>query len=357
MFSFEVALLAAAGPSPWYERVAHSLPRIGEILAALVTAITLLGLGRSVLRRTIWRRRDRYARLGRLGTQAQLSFFTSVLGEPPAQRRSFMSNMTAYDDRGQPVPDNSLFVEAVWIDRDYFVHAYADADESVVAYSVTTRSTRFRPTFRPPWGQTVQRGWLMTKLGRPYRVERARAVKLARTRFSEMQRPDHASSWVGAHNWHYYEAVWGGNPGYYQWFVYSINDAGAGAWVGDAQWEESMHNFQWGFAQLEAAQRAADPKLALQQAAIAADAGQPDDFAEMNDDEFEAYLTSLAAQEEEPLPANWLRFRHATRPNTYTVISPALALDDYPGGEGKLWTYPIIFGANGHRVQTVAGAG
>ena len=41
--------------------------------------------------------------------------------------------------------------------------------------------------------------------------------------------------------------------------------------------------------------------------------------------------------------------------NTYTVISPLLALDDYPGSEGTLRSYPTIFGASGHHVRTVAG--
>jgi hypothetical protein len=54
------------------------------VAALLVFAATLRGW----YRRTIGRRRDRYRRLARLGTNAQLSFFTSVLGEPPAIRRT-----------------------------------------------------------------------------------------------------------------------------------------------------------------------------------------------------------------------------------------------------------------------------
>lgn len=349
------AAFAAAQASPWYDRAAGSLPRVGEILVALIAAITLAGLARSVGNRTLNRRRDRYARFRRLGTNAQLSFFTSVLGEPPAMRRSLVSDITLYNDQGDAYHEPRGFIEAIWIDRDYYVHAYADTDETVVAYSVTTRSKRFRPKLRPPWGESIARGRIMTSLGRPYRTKRAPTVKLGKTRFSTLPTPQHASSWIGAHNWHYYEAVWGGNPGYYQWYVYSINDSGARAWDDESPWEHEMYDFAWGFAQLGDGQQPADPKLALQQAAIRAGLDQPDEFSEMSDEEFEASLATLAQREDDPLPAQWTAFRRSTRPNTYTIIAPALALDDYPGGGGKLWTYPVVFGASGHRVRTVAG--
>ena len=111
--------------------------------------------------------------------------------------------------------------------------------------------------------------------------------------------------------------------------------------------------------------RAVDPKLALTQAALVADAGegeggtinQQEEFADMSDEEFEESLATLAEEEEEPLPDYWAAFRRRARINTYTVLSPALAIDDYPGGEGQLQTYPIVFGVNGHRVRTVTGDG
>jgi hypothetical protein len=39
--------------------------------------------------------------------------------------------------------------------------------------------------------------------------------------------------------------------------------------------------------------------------------------------------------------------------NTYTVIGPDLALDDYPGAEGRLDQYPVTFGVNDYRVRTL----
>jgi hypothetical protein len=37
------------------------------------------------------------------------------------------------------------FIECFFIDRDYYVQAILDADETVFAFSVTTRSPRFAP--------------------------------------------------------------------------------------------------------------------------------------------------------------------------------------------------------------------
>lgn len=47
--------------------------------------------------------------------------------------------------------------------------------------------------------------------------------------FADLGRPDRAAGWVGAHSWHYFETYYFGNPGNYQTFVYSINDAGVGS--------------------------------------------------------------------------------------------------------------------------------
>jgi hypothetical protein len=71
----------------WYDRLGDTLPDIAGIVGGVLAAIALAGFVRSWWRRTLGRRSDRYARLARLGTGAQLSLFTAVLGEPPAIRR------------------------------------------------------------------------------------------------------------------------------------------------------------------------------------------------------------------------------------------------------------------------------
>src|SRR4051794_39818828 len=106
--------------SPIYDRALDSLPRVGELLTALLAAIALAGLIRSIYRKTLGRRRDRYSRLRRLGTNAQLSFFEAVLGEPPAMRRTVEGHVTRYDNIGDPYREPKKYIECVWIDRDYF---------------------------------------------------------------------------------------------------------------------------------------------------------------------------------------------------------------------------------------------
>jgi hypothetical protein len=159
------------------------------------------------------------------------------------------------------------WTECVWIDRDFYVHAIADDDETIHAYSVTTRSKRFRPSFRQPGGWSIERGRLDRLLRRP-EIKLNPKIKLGKTHFHELGRPEQAAAWIGANNAHYYEAYWGANPGFYQWFVYGVNDAGYGAW--DAGWDyERMHTFSWGFGD-----DVVDPQLALAQT------GKRLDFAE-----------------------------------------------------------------------------
>src|SRR5687768_16116817 len=107
-----VAARKQADPS-WYDRVDDALPRFSEILTAVLAAIAIAGILRSVYRRTVGRRRDRYGRLRRLGTMAQVSFFSSVLGEPPAMRRTVDADVTEYDERGQASLVPKTFIE--WV--------------------------------------------------------------------------------------------------------------------------------------------------------------------------------------------------------------------------------------------------
>jgi hypothetical protein len=328
---------------PWYTRALDSLPRIGELLAALLAAIALAGIVRGIYRRTLGRRRDRYARIRRLGTNGQLSFFTSVLGEPPAMRRRVVGQMTTFDDNGERQVQSRTFIETVYIDRDFYVHAVADQDETVHAFSVTTRSKGFRPPFRPPGALIAERRWPLRKWERTrYRIERNQRITLGKTRFAELQRPDNAAWWVGAHNAHYFETHYLGNPGYYQHFVYSVNDAGF--WAFDAPFNAEDPDFSWGFeGDLE------DAGLALAEADAAADG------AEGGADEAEGQppVEDVASLEDDQLPENLRLFRRQARVNTYTVIGPALFLDDYPGAEGRIDQYPVIFGANSGRVRTL----
>jgi hypothetical protein len=327
------------------------LGNAGQFLAALVAAVALLNLVRGTYRRTVGRRWDRYARIERLATNGQISFFSSVLAEPPAMRRTVEATVTSFDNTGNAHREPKTWLEVVWIDRDFYVHAVADKDETIHAYSVTTRSRRFHPKLKPPGGSFVERGWVLRQLGFAEKFKGAPAVKLGKTRFQDLGRPDLAAAWIGAHNLHYFEDFWGGNPGLYQHFVYSINDAGWGAWDSEIPYEE-MSDFSWGFTG-----GIFDPKLALDQIALQLDAGndeepepQPMSESEGDEDEFAEILESEA----EPLPAFYDAFRRRARFNTYTVIGPELAIDDYPFFTPPPENYPTIFGPNSFRIRTLA---
>lgn len=133
--------------------------------------------------------------------------------------------------------------------------------------------------------------------------------------------------------------------------MYGINDSGYGAW--DAGWDyERMHTFAWGFDD----GGVIDPQLAVVQAAREADE------AAAHGQEFEPSPEVLDGDErfeveeyvEEPLPAFYEAFRRRARINTYTVLGPELALDEYPFFTPPPEGFPTTFGPNSVRTRTLA---
>jgi hypothetical protein len=187
------------------------LGNVGETIAGVVAAAAIIVFLAGRYRGTLGRRSDHYGRLARLGTSAQLSFFTSVIGQPAAirQRREIWIR-----DSGRQVRKRGF--DCCWVDRDYFVAALTDEDETIQALAITTRSKSFRPRF-----QSVR--------GRAYpKLE----VRLGRTRFSEIEaRPIKIESRLGNRRSGYNEIYYFGNPGYYQHFVCGVNDAGIRGWA------------------------------------------------------------------------------------------------------------------------------
>jgi hypothetical protein len=347
----DLAATLAAVQTAWYDRAFDSLSRVAEILTALLAAIAVAGVARGIYRRTLGRRRDRYARLSRLGANAQISFFSSVLGEPPAMERSLTSDVTSYDDHGRPRKTPMDFREAVWIDRDFYVHALADEDGTVHAYSVTTRNKRFRPTFQIPGGTAEDATWFDRLRGRDFHYRPNVAVKLGKTHFAALGRPGQAAAWLGAHNWHYFEPYYFGNPGYYQNFVFSINDAGVGIPPFNPDYKR---DFSWGFGD-----DSLDTRFDIAEAIGASDEAVADPPVEGElgaDSEIAEQDLYLPVDEDPPLPPEFEAFRRSARINTYTVIGPGLALDDYPLAEGdRLDLYPVIFGVSSGLVRTLGG--
>jgi len=224
-----------------------ALGDVAVLLGAGAALLTVGGALRTAYRRTLGRRRDRYERLARLGTGAQLSFFTAVLGEPPAIKRSLSAEVN--DNRGAveaPARVNRKFTECFYIDRDYYVQTLSDVDETVLAFSVTTRSRRFKPTFAAiPTPNTLRRKRWEREHAMPYPAP-LYEVRLGRSRFSDVQGlrewgpPQTVKVAYGARSFSYSELYYFGNPGHYQTHVFTASDA-SGRWP-DVSVEEAWRD-------------------------------------------------------------------------------------------------------------------
>jgi hypothetical protein len=145
------------------------IDRFGQALAyapALAAVLVLLGALRAWYRRTLGRRRDKTERLRRLGANAHVTFFTAVLGEPPAMQRTLTGTVRVFPEGADDFLEERPFLESIWIDPDFYVQTLADHDGAVAAFSVTTRHRRFHPKLVSPGGEVEERGWLMRWFGR-----------------------------------------------------------------------------------------------------------------------------------------------------------------------------------------------
>ncbi len=274
---------------------------ITSLLAGGAALYVLVTAARNRYRATFGRRADRYGRLARLGTGAQLSFFASVLGEPPAMRQTihkddYVELVTPEDPKLESREHHvtKQFTVSTFIDRDYYVQAISDDDETVLAFSVTTRSKRFTPSFqvlRPP--SPIERLRWRRQHGERYRP--LVHIKLGRTAFAELDShdpdyfaPPHFKIAIGAHNHVYSEFAYFGNPGHYQSFAWTASDAARQGRFGDGMAvRNEVGGDEW------------------------PDSGTP-------------------GQPEWPGMAETQRFRRETVITTYTVLSGRLWLRNYP---------------------------
>lgn len=320
---------------------------VGALLVVVTGALALAPALRGWWRRTtIGRRRDHYRRLSRLGTNAQLAFFNSVLGQPPAYRRTFTAAVTtlASDPHGadayvtrialfarefadlgiaddsEPEGDGApraadeadfdlvqlpvQMSEVIWVDRDYYVQALVDSDESVLAFAVTTRHRRFRPRYEGPSPPS----WLdRTRFLHSFRRgshagfrQPLLRVKLLKTRFAEFDRPRAVYANLGLRRFNYAEAHWYGNPGAYQHFVLAWNDSGA-----SSGWPDPSLIFGEGIGVFRSGAWAAETH-------------------------------HLSADEV-------LKFRRQSSFNTYAVVGPRFHIEDFP----------VSFGPDLDEVRTI----
>jgi hypothetical protein len=301
---------------------------VGAASTVAVLFAAALGLAASVRagwRRTVGRRHDHYRRLGKLGTNAQVSFFSATLGSPPALRKSVKAFLTSLPDLvgdrsvhaayGNHVallmtqigidvreelaadePDSppasevelvrveAVLAEVIWVDRDYYVQALVDEDETILAFSVTLRSRRFRPRFAMPPGVTWrQRSRLRKRLGVLPGDVPIFDIRLGSSKFAALPQPRTVYGFQGVHNYGYVETHWFGNPGAYQHYALASNDAGAPAWQHmDLLFPE--------------------------------DAGGLAQWAEWSGDDF---------------PDSVAKYREHATPNTFTVIGSRFQIEDY----------------------------
>ncbi len=294
---------------------------LGEVPALLAGGAALVVVGgalRGWWRRTVGRRADRYARLKRLGTGAHLTFFEAVLGEPPAISRTvinanyleYVSSADLDYDAMRPGETQTRLVSkpfgvAIFIDRDYYVQAITDTDGTVVAFSVTTRSRRFRPDYVPHHEPGPIERWRHKRSwGTRYRP--LVKVTLGKTTFADLD-PDDPDAFagprlrlkLGAHNFAYSEITYMGNPGFYQSFAWTSSDASEHA----AKWGDTVGLYdeigtghdEWPYA------------------------GGPD-WADM---------------------PRMQRFRRETAITTFTVIGTGLSVENYPLNRFGPWSEEV----------------
>ena len=207
-----VVAVADGGNGSVLDFVAGVATIVGGVVAAAVIVGALLGLGR----RWLGNRWDHYRRLRRLGVNAQLDFFSSVLGQPPAIRRSLTATVDALAPDGDNlVARDETFQECIYVHPYYFVDALIDDEQTVVAFAVTTRTKRFRPTLTSA-----------PKESHPRLV-----VRLGATRFADTAvNPERLVASLGARRFFYSEVYYLGNPGHYLSFACGVSDAGHFAW-------------------------------------------------------------------------------------------------------------------------------
>jgi hypothetical protein len=309
---------------------------VATLLGGIAALMVVGASARTLYRRTLGRRHDRYERLARLGTGAHLSFFVSVLGEPPAIRHTITKNSVRIVGPGEPgfdptvpvdSPDNPTqevwepegFTECFFVDRDYYVQTISDDDETVLAFSVTIRRERFRPTLWIPRKRTAVERFRHALSYRRWPRPVAK-VKLGRTRFADLDSkdpdnwaPPHFRASMGARSAFYSEFHYFGNPGHYQHYVFTsgTNTPGGGEFHRIGQAAQQAGFQEWPYP----ARR--DPD----------DLWQPPP--PENQPEWEAIPDAAA-------------FRRSAVITTYTVIL-------------RLWpeNYPSTFGPHGDEVRTL----
>lgn len=242
----------------WTTDLIDNAASAAAVLGGLAALLALASWARALFRRTLGRKRDRYERLGRLGAGAQLSFFVAVHGEPPAIRRTITS--LAYDvvscgdpgwdpDIADDVDDSHdvlverTYRECIFVDPLYYLQTITDDEDTVLAFSVTTRRLRFRPTFKAPAPlRPLEYVAFRREFGHWFKP--LFRVRLGNTKFSDLDASDpeefhapHFRATPAARMWSYSEFNYYGNPGHYLTYVFTASSSAPGPSAGSLLFE------------------------------------------------------------------------------------------------------------------------
>ena len=110
--------------------------------------------------------------------------------------------------------NGTLIKEYIFVNNYFYLQAITDSSGTILAYSITIREKNFNPQI---------------DLG-PYTSNNiSKKIILGETTYlglADFSDPNEIFSYVGAHNYHYTEGYYFGNPGKYQTFIFSTNESG-----------------------------------------------------------------------------------------------------------------------------------
>lgn len=172
------------------------------IAGAIVTIDSLLSIGALAYRRSVGERKFARQKLSRLGANANISYFSSILGQPVLTMQH-----------------SGALTEHVFIDKLFYVQAIVTESGTVRVYTVTVRDKRL--------GCIVP----LPNEGR-YTIDAPSIkIRIGRDTFGSMPWvPNSVIASLGARRAWYVETYYLGNPMNYQTLTLSWNDAGFGSW-------------------------------------------------------------------------------------------------------------------------------
>lgn len=209
------------------------------VIAVLVPAAWLAA------RKTILRRHLLARRLRRLAADVQVDYFETILDARPALVQPMHYRDLVYKEQlGLPADPDEPLTEVkhggrivYFVFSDCYVQAIISTFDSVLAYSVTSRRRRFRPTLYIAGRNTVRDRITMLIRYRYWRASANRKLKLQKTTLGRIQdvldhdyededyvKPPHMIS-GGARSWTYTDIYYLGNPGHYQEYGFTASSA------------------------------------------------------------------------------------------------------------------------------------